>query len=48
MPPERPSLENPDSPAEGPDLPPELVKAHFNFSDSTLAALPKAKQTVIG
>jgi oxalate decarboxylase len=29
-------------------LPPELVKAHFNFTDSTIAALPKAKQTVIG
>jgi oxalate decarboxylase len=28
--------------------PPELVKAHFNFSDSTLAALPKNEQPVVG
>jgi oxalate decarboxylase len=29
-------------------VPPELVKAHFNFSDQTLAALPKEEQTVVG
>ena len=29
-------------------LPPELVKAHFNFSDETFKALPKNKTTVIG
>jgi oxalate decarboxylase len=29
-------------------LPAELVKAHFNFSDATLAALPRAEQTVVG
>jgi len=29
-------------------LPPELVKAHFNFSDETLKKLPKDNTTVIG
>jgi oxalate decarboxylase len=29
-------------------VPPELVQAHFNFSDQTLAALPKEEQTVVG
>lgn len=29
-------------------LPPELVKAHFNFSDDNLKAFPKDKTTVIG
>ena len=29
-------------------LPPELVKAHFNFSDSTIAAIPKNRPTVVG
>jgi oxalate decarboxylase len=29
-------------------LPPELVKAHFNFSDETLKALPRNENTVIG
>lgn len=29
-------------------LPPELVKAHFNFSDDTLKAFPKAETKVIG
>lgn len=28
--------------------PPELVKAHFNFSDATLSAFSKNKQTVVG
>jgi oxalate decarboxylase len=28
-------------------LPPELVKAHFNFSDQTLAALPTGKIDVV-
>jgi oxalate decarboxylase len=29
-------------------LPPELVRAHFNFSDATLKALPKDDTTVMG
>lgn len=29
-------------------LPPELVKAHFRFSDATLDAFPKDKLTVVG
>ena len=29
-------------------LPPELVKAHFNFSDETIKALPKDNTTIIG
>ncbi len=33
---------------DGRDLPPELVKAHFRFSDATLNAFPKDKLTVVG
>ena len=29
-------------------LPPELVKAHFGFSDETLSAFPKDQRTVVG
>ncbi len=29
-------------------LPPELVKAHFNFSDETLKSFPKDNTTVVG
>lgn len=28
--------------------PPDLVKAHFNFSDDTLNAIPRGKTNVIG
>jgi hypothetical protein len=29
-------------------LPPELVKAHLNLDDATIAALPRTKQGAVG